>query len=160
MKICLKIDDFISNERVAGITTGNTKEDVIHILGDPDNISNIYKKIGILIFLYGNLRITIYENFVSGVAVELTSFKINDLICMDKNFLKILQSQNGIQYYLTNNKIDFHATSETVSPKNSRIFFGLQNGRVHRFGLKDALVHGYVLEKKMRELNGGNRKLV
>ena len=60
MKICLKIDDFISNERVAGITTGNTKEDVIHILGDPDNISNIYKKIGILIFLYGNFRITIY----------------------------------------------------------------------------------------------------
>ncbi len=128
-KINVNIDDLILNERIAGITTGHRKEEVMHVLGHPLDTSDIYQKIGVWILLYGNLHVTIYKNFVSGVAVDLTLWDEEGWIAIDQDFLEILSSGKNFYDYLMGNRIDFCVEGETVSIRNSHAFFSLRDGR-------------------------------
>lgn len=146
MKKLFHIDELLFNEQVAGITTGDTKEKVFDFFGRPIGFSNIFRKLGISIFSYGNLQITLYENIVTGISIEPRDYQKGHLLVIDKNTLDILNSKVNFELYLKSREIQFYFERESIFIKDSHAFFSISGNYIYRLGLKDALIYGYAIK--------------
>lgn len=138
------IDELLINEQVAGITTGDTKEKIFNLIGRPARFSNIFRKLGIFIFSYGNLQITLYKDIVTGISVDPQSHQNDVFLAIDKDILEILKSRYNFELYLKSKKIQFYSERESIFIENSHAFSSISDDCIYRFGIKDALIHGYV----------------
>lgn len=146
MKKLFHIDELLFNEKVAGITTGDTKEKVFDFFGQPIGFSNIFRKLGISIFSYGNLQITLYENIITGISIELRDYQKDHLLVIDENTSDILNSKVNFELYLKSKEIQFYFERESIFIKDSHAFFSISDNYIYRLGLKDALIYGYAIK--------------